>query len=144
MVAPSIADIMVHFDIENNYIGSFIVTGYLLGYCTGPLLIAPLSELYGRRMLYNICNMVYLIFTIACALAPDPGSLILFRICSGIGGSCPLTLGPGSIADMIKPEHRGAAMSLWVIGPFLGPTVGPIGTFLPTISLQLYNNRSRV
>ncbi len=129
MIAPNIADIMTSFDIQNTYIGPFIVTGYLLGYCTGPLVIAPLSELYGRQILYNLCNLIYLIFSIACAVAPDPGSLIVFRIFAGVGGSCPITLGPGSIADMIKPEQRGAAMALWVIGPLLGPTVGPIGRF---------------
>lgn len=42
-----------------------------------------------------------------------------------------MTIGPGSITDMISAERRGAAMSLWTLGPLMGPVIGPIaGGFL--------------
>lgn len=104
-----------------------MTTVYLIGYCFGPLLIAPLSELYGRAILYNVCNIIFLIFSIACALANNLGALIVFRLLAGIAGSCPVTIGAGSIADMIPLEKRGLAMVLWIMGPLLGPTFGPLG-----------------
>ncbi|RFU79993.1 multidrug resistant [Trichoderma arundinaceum] len=125
--APSIEQVMAEFHSDNEQLAAFIVSVYLLGYCFGPLLIAPLSELYGRYWVYHICNIIFVIFTVACALAPNLSSLIIFRLLSGLAGSCPLTLGAGSLADMIAPEKRGAAMAAWILGPLVGPVVGPIG-----------------
>lgn len=56
---------------------------YLLGFAFGPILIAPLSELYGRLYIYHACNLGYLVFTIACALATNMNMLIVFRFFAG-------------------------------------------------------------
>lgn len=127
MFAPGVPSVMKDFQSENVYLASFVVSVYLLGYCFGPLAIAPLSELYGRVPLYNICNALYVVFNVACALAPDMGSLIAFRFLAGVAGSCPLTIGAGSLADMIRQEKRGGAMAAWALGPLLGPVIGPVG-----------------
>lgn len=44
-----------------------------------------------------------------------------------MAGSCPLTLGAGSLADMIPQNKRGAVMAVWAMGPLLGPVIGPVG-----------------
>ncbi|KAK2125857.1 major facilitator superfamily domain-containing protein [Fusarium oxysporum II5] len=124
--APSIDQVMREFHSTNEQLASFIVSVYLLGYCFGPLVIAPLSEMYGRLPLYHICNVLFVAFTVACAKAPNLGGLIAFRLLAGLAGSCPLTIGAGSLADMISKEKRGAAMSSWALGPLFGPVIGPI------------------
>ena len=83
--------------------------------------------MYGRVPLYNVCNLIFLIFNIACAVAPNIGCLLFFRLMTGIAGSCPVTNGAGSIADMVPHDKRGRAMSGWVLGPLLGPVIGPVG-----------------
>ncbi|PWY82928.1 MFS general substrate transporter [Aspergillus heteromorphus CBS 117.55] len=119
-------DIMSHFHSTNASLESFITTVYLLGYTFGPIAIAPLSELYGRAPLYKICMVLFVIFNIACAVANTLPSLIVFRLLAGVWGSCPVTLGTGSIADMIPREKRAGAMAAYVLGSVLGPTIGPI------------------
>lgn len=119
---------MKTFNSTNETLGAFITSVYLLGYSLGPLLIAPLSEIYGRAIVYNFCNTIFLIFTVACALANNVGALIVFRLFAGIGASCPLTLGAGTIADMIPMEKRGLAMACWIMGPIIGPTFGPLSS----------------
>ncbi|KAJ5938153.1 hypothetical protein N7454_004495 [Penicillium verhagenii] len=126
MFAPGIGELAVSFHLTSTEIESFVVSVYLLGYCFGPLLIAPLSEMYGRRVMYTACNILYVIFTIACAVAPEVGSLIVFRFFAGCAGSCPLTIGAGSITDMFVQEKRGSAMAAWAIGPLIGPVIGPV------------------
>lgn len=126
MVAPGIPGIMKDFHNTNETLGSFIVSIYILGYCVGPLIIAPLSELYGRLIIYHANNIIFIIFTIACAVAPDIGSLCFFRFIAGCAGSCPLTIGGGSIADMFVQEKRGGAMAIFALGPLLGPVIGPV------------------
>ena len=68
----------------------------------------------------------YICFTVACALASNMNELIGFRFLQGCWSVAPLTIGAGSMADMVVPQHRGAVMSLWSLGPLLGPTIGPI------------------
>lgn len=126
MVAPAIPEIMKEFRNTNETIGSLIVSIYILGYCIGPLIIAPLSELYGRLIIYHCNNAIFIIFTIACAVAPNIGSLCFFRFIAGCAGSCPLTIGGGSIADMFIQEKRGGAMAIFALGPLLGPVIGPV------------------
>lgn len=118
---------MNEFNSSNEALASFIVSVYLLGYCFGPLVVAPLSEMYGRLPLYHVCNVLFVIFSIACALAPSLNSLIGFRFLAGLAGCCPMTNGAGTIADVVPREKRGAAMAAWVAGPLFGPVVGPIG-----------------
>lgn len=114
------------FHSTNETLNAFVTSIYLLGYFFGPLTRAPLSEIYGRAIIYNIYNFIFLIFNIACALANKLSSLILFRLLTGITASCPMTLGGGTNVDLIPLEKRGLALVSWVMGPTLGPTFGPL------------------
>lgn len=78
---------MRDFNTTSSILGSFITSIYLLGYAFGPLVLAPVSELYGRNIVYNVCNVVFLVFNIACAKAPNMGGLLAFRLFAGIAGS---------------------------------------------------------
>ena len=126
MVAPGVPLIMKEFKSNNETIGSFIVSIYILGYALGPLLIAPLSELYGRLPVYHVNNSLFVLWTIGCALSPNIGALLVFRLLAGIAGSCPLTIGGGSIADMIPQQRRGGFMAIFALGPLMGPVIGPV------------------
>ncbi|EPE04833.1 cycloheximide resistance protein [Ophiostoma piceae UAMH 11346] len=129
--APGVPALMAEFKSSSNELGAFVVSVYILGFAFGPLLIAPLSEIYGRNPVYHVCNVCFIAFVVGCAKAPSLNSLIAFRFLSGIFGSCPLTNGGGSIADMVSQENRGAAMSMFAVGPLLGPIIGPVaGGFL--------------
>lgn len=131
MFAPGVPQLMKDFHSSNQQLAAFVVSVYILGFAFGPLLIAPLSEIYGRSPVYHVCNVFYVLTLVACALAPSLATLIVFRFLSGIFGSCPLTNGGGSIADMVRQENRGAAMSAFTVGPLLGPIIGPVaGGFL--------------
>lgn len=93
--------------------------------------MAPLSEIYGRTIIYHGCNLGFVAFLIGCAKAPSLDSLIVFRFFCGVFGACPLANGGGTIADMVEPQQRAGAMALFTIGPLLGPIIGPIaGGFL--------------
>ncbi|KAI5458221.1 major facilitator superfamily domain-containing protein [Mariannaea sp. PMI_226] len=126
MFAPGVPELMIEFNSRSTELASFCVSVYVLGFAAGPMIFAPLSELYGRVVVYHGCNFGFIIFLIACAKAPSLSSLIAFRFLSGIFGSAPITNGGGTIADMIVQEKRGAAMASFSIGPLLGPIIGPV------------------
>lgn len=126
MFAPGVPKLMREFKSDSKELGAFCVSVYILGFAAGPMLFAPLSELYGRTRIYHIANIGFIAFLIGCALAPTLNALIIFRFLSGVFGSCPVTNGGGSISDMILQQHRGAAMAGFSIGPLLGPIIGPV------------------
>ena len=126
MCAPSIALVLEEFNNTSRIYGAWVLSVYVLGYAFGPLIIAPLSELYGRLPVYHVFNTLFLIFIIACAVSSSIESLTGFRFLAGLAGSCPITLGAGSIGDMAKPNRRGVMIAFWTIGPLAG-------MFLPLI-----------
>ncbi|KAJ9610534.1 hypothetical protein H2200_005311 [Cladophialophora chaetospira] len=131
MFAPGIPGVMKDFGSSSVLLASFVVSVYLIGYAFGPLVFAPMSEIYGRWPVYQISNVLFVIFTIACAVAPSLDSLIGFRFLAGSAGSAPLVLGGGSVADLYKREERGSKMAIFSIGPLIGPVAGPVaGAFL--------------
>lgn len=126
MVAPAVPLITTELRATSDTMGSLIVSIYVLGYAIGPLALAPVSEVYGRLPVYHVCNFLFIIWTVACAIAPSVSSLLLFRLLAGIAGSCPLAIGGGSITDLMVQERRGVAMALYTLGPLIGPVIGPV------------------
>ena len=51
---------MAQFGSTSSLLGSFCVSVYVLGFAAGPLLFAPLSELYGRQYVYHGCNLGFI------------------------------------------------------------------------------------
>jgi MFS family permease len=95
------------------------------------LLWAPLSELFGRQILFFTTYAVLTAFNAGTAGAQNSWTLIILRFFAGAFGSSPLTNAGGVIADMFQAKQRGVAMSVFAAAPFLGPVLGPIiGGFL--------------
>ena len=120
MFAPAIPAVMHEFKSTSTELGGFVVSVYVLGFAVGPLAFAPLSEVYGRLPVYHVCNVCFVAFTIACALATNLNMLIAFRFMAGMFGSAPITNGGGSIADLVEQAKRGKAMSGFAMGPIIG------------------------
>jgi MFS family permease len=55
----------------------------LKGFGVGPLFWAPLSELYGRIIIYHISGFLFVLCTVACALSTNLNMLIVFRFLAG-------------------------------------------------------------
>lgn len=124
--APGVPKVQEDFNDYNTLSATFIVSVFVLGFAFGPLVIAPCSELYGRNPVYHVCNVLFVLFSLGCALATNMSMLTAFRFCSGFAGVAVVTCGAGSIADIMPPKWRGRAISIWSMGPMLGPTIGPV------------------
>lgn len=126
MFAPGAPLLMKDLHIKDATVGSLTVSIYVLGFAIGPLFLSPLSELYGRLIIYQVTNAAFLAFTIGCALSTNVGMFLAFRFIAGCAGSAPLTIGGGTIADLFPQEKRGSVMGMLALGPIVGPIVGPI------------------
>ncbi|KAI0423600.1 major facilitator superfamily domain-containing protein [Xylaria sp. FL1042] len=124
--APGVPLLLSEFHSESTALASFVVSAYVVPFAISPLVFAPLSELYGRRVVMNTANFAFLVFTIVCAVSNGIGVFLVFRVFQGLAGCVPLVLGGGMIADLVPPEKRGRALSGWQLGPLLGPVIGPV------------------
>ncbi|KAE8382465.1 major facilitator superfamily domain-containing protein [Aspergillus bertholletiae] len=104
---------------------------YIMGYASGPLIWAPMSELKGRRLPIVFAMMGFGIFNIAVAVAKDLQTLMISRFFCGIFGSCPLAVVAAVFSDIYDNRTRGIAIAVFSSTVFLGPLLAPfIGGFI--------------
>lgn len=122
--------IMIEFH-PSQTVATLGVSLFVLGFAIGPLLWAPLSELFGRQVLFVGTYTCLTAFNAGCAGAQNIWTLVVLRFFAGAFGSSPLTNAGGTIADMFEADQRGLATALFAAAPFLGPVIGPVaGGFL--------------
>ncbi|MCJ1422078.1 hypothetical protein MMC32_008447 [Xylographa parallela] len=125
MFAPGLGLLNQEFDNQSDVLSALALSCYLLGFVFGPFVAAPLSETIGRLPVYHGGNLFFVVFSIACGVSSNMSMLIGFRFLMGTFGSVPVTLGGGTVADIMPPLKRGKAINLWSLGPALGPVIGP-------------------
>ncbi|KAI0761141.1 MFS general substrate transporter [Irpex lacteus] len=125
VVTGDFRDIEHEFHV-GNVVTALSVSLMVVGFGLGPLLWSPLSEIVGRRVIWIIPGIIYVIFIIPCAVAKNIQTLLICRFFCGIFASSPLTLAGGTISDIWDNEERGFAIALFAAAPYGGPVLGPI------------------
>ncbi len=70
--------------------------------------------------------MVLSAWNLGCGFAQTKTQLLIFRFLAGLGGSTPLAVGAGVLADIWKAEERGKAIAVYSLAPLMGPVIGPV------------------
>lgn len=135
MYAPNITDAQEDLGTSDSILATFSLTIYILGFSLGPLLFAPLSELYGRTIVYRLCLAAFLAMTVGCGLSLNIEMLVAFRFLAGTFGAAPVAIGGAVVGDLFLVEERGTAMSVYQAGMIISAVVGPpigglIGSYL--------------
>ncbi|KAK8043222.1 hypothetical protein PG994_013705 [Apiospora phragmitis] len=99
---------------------------FLLGFGLGPLMWAPLSEVYGRRLAVLTPMFIAICFSFGSAVAKDLQTLMITRFFGALFASAPVTNTGGVLGDLFTPDYRGIAMAGYAMAVVGGPTVGPI------------------
>ena len=100
---------------------------YVLGYVLGVLLFSPLSESYGRRIVYISTFVFFFIFTVATPFSPTWTGFLFFRFIAGFFACSPISIVGGIFADLYStPVARGRAMALFMTATTWGPVGGPV------------------
>ncbi|KAI9722945.1 MAG: hypothetical protein M1812_001394 [Candelaria pacifica] len=92
----------------------------------GPLLWAPLSEIYGRKPAVLAPYFLAAVFSFGTATAKDIQTVMLTRFFAGLFGSAPVTNTGGVLADIWSPTQRGTAIVGYAFAVVGGPILGPI------------------
>jgi EmrB/QacA subfamily drug resistance transporter len=111
---------------------SWVITAYLLALTAATPLFGKLSDIYGRRAILLLAIGIFILGSIACALAPTLWVLVLARGLQGIGGGGLLPIAQTIIADMLSPQERpiiqGRTSIMFMSASILGPVIGGLLT----------------
>ncbi|CZS98059.1 probable benomyl/methotrexate resistance protein [Rhynchosporium agropyri] len=122
----SMPGMMKEFHVTSEPVATLGVTTYLLGLAVGSLILAPLSEMYGRRNVYAGSLAIYCLLLLPCALATSLSEVLVIRFFGAVAGSAMIANAPGSVSDIVTEHYRALAFSIWSIGPMNGPVTGPL------------------
>ena len=103
-----------------------MVTAYLLSATAVTPLFGKLSDIYGRRTVMLVAVGVFIVGSVACALAPTMWMLILGRALQGIGGGGILPLAQTIIADLMSPRERPRWQAYFATMFMAASTIGPV------------------
>ncbi|GJN88631.1 hypothetical protein Rhopal_001597-T1 [Rhodotorula paludigena] len=99
---------------------------YLAMLGIGPLVLAPISETFGRRPQIWICTFVIMVLFLGQALAPNIYSLVFCRLIQGTAASIEGPVAAGVVADLWPKKTRGPAMGIFVLTVFTANATGPL------------------
>ncbi|MCJ1358941.1 MAG: hypothetical protein MMC33_008941 [Icmadophila ericetorum] len=109
---------------------SWIVTAYLLTYTGFLLIIAKLSDIFGRKSMILFTLATFTVFSIACGLAQSVIQLIVFRALQGIGGGGIFTMVFAILPEMVPPSgyalYSTILSSVFALSNLLGPVLGGV------------------
>jgi len=110
----------------NHY--SWVFSAYLVTSTVTVPVWGKLSDLYGRRLLYQIGIAVFLLGTLLSGLSTTMTQLIIFRAIQGLGAGALVPLGMTIIGDIFTLEERAKMQAyfsgVWGLSSVIGPIVG--------------------
>ena len=77
--ASGLRQMMHEFHVTSDPVATLGITTYLFGLGVGSVVLAPLSELYGRRPVYLVSMFIFMLLVLPCALAKGLASILVWR-----------------------------------------------------------------
>src|SRR5881396_1797082 len=107
---------------------TWVLTSYLVANAIILPMTGWLASVFGRKRLLMASVVGFTASSFLCGLAPNLGSLIVFRILQGATGGALQPLSQAVLLEAFPPHERGKAMGFWgqgiVVAPILGPVLG--------------------
>lgn len=93
--------------------------------------VGRLSDMIGRKNLYNLGFAIFTLASLLCSFSANAEQLIFYRALQGIGGSLLMGIGTALITDAFPGYQRGMALGINAMIAAVGQMIGPIaGGFL--------------
>ncbi|KAK8134590.1 hypothetical protein PG984_006602, partial [Apiospora sp. TS-2023a] len=105
---------------------SWILASYFLGYVSFVVIVAKLSDIFGRKPVYVMSILIFTVFSGGCAAAKTMPQLIILRAFQGVGGGGSYALATIVTIEIVPPEGYPTQMTYMGIAVMLALVLGPI------------------
>lgn len=117
---------------------SWVFSAYLLMSTVTVLLYGKLSDIFGRKLIFAVGIILFLVGSLLCGLAASMDQLIFFRFIQGLGAGAVLPIATTIVGDIYSAEERakiqGYLSSVWGISAVTGPAIG--GVLVTTVGWE--------
>ena len=126
IIATALPTITGQFNAFESF--AWVGTAYIVTSAISTPLLGKLSDLYGRRLIFQSTMAVFLVGSILCGASQSMGQLIAARAFQGMGGGGIQALAFAILGDILPPRERGRYMGYFTLAfvgsAILGPLVG--------------------
>src|SRR6516225_3711644 len=127
MYVPSMPDISRALAASTSDV-QLTLSSYLMGFAGGQIVYGPLSDRWGRKPILLAALALFCAASLACALAPNIGTLVAARALQALGGSGAIVLPRAIVRDIYTGERAGRELSrigaIMSFAPVLAPLIG--------------------
>lgn len=135
ILAAGFTALRMEFDISLSKL-SYVVGGFMLSLGVGSVFVAPTAVLYGKRLVYLTCILIFLVGCIVAASSQNFGTLMAGRVLTGIGTAPTESLASASLSELYFQHERAYRTGLYTLLLLGGKNIMPL---LSSLMLQYLN-----
>ncbi|KAL8997940.1 MAG: hypothetical protein Q9169_002933 [Polycauliona sp. 2 TL-2023] len=123
--SPAAEQMMEEWHVSQTaiYVG---ITTFTTGFATAPMVLAPFSEINGRKPVFIATGTLFVICQLCCAVTRSYPGMLAARFFAGVGGSTFSTMVGGVVSDIYQSEDRNKPMALFAGAALMGTGLGPL------------------
>ena len=126
IIATALPTIAGEFNAFDRY--AWVGTAYIAAAAIGTPVLGKLSDLYGRRMIFEVTMAMFIVGSLLCGLSQSMNQLIAARVAQGFGGGAIQALAFAILGDILPPRERGRYIGYFTLAfvgaALLGPLIG--------------------
>ncbi|GFZ96216.1 MFS transporter [Nesterenkonia alkaliphila] len=107
---------------------SWVLTGLLLANASSTLVWGKLADMYSKKLLFQLANIIFFLSSLAAGFAPNMDFLIAARVVQGVGMGGLISLSMAIIASVVSPRQRGKYSgyigAVLAVATAAGPLIG--------------------